>query len=419
MFSALYLALLLILVCLIVRVVSFEWRERSATPRARLAWQWANTVGSVGAPFLWGVALANLLHGLPLDEKGVFTGTFLDLFSGYTVLAGLATVLLFALHGATFLTLRTHGDLGARAAAAARRLSAPAAIVVIAFLGWTVAVAVDGNERGVAGPLVPAVVGAVAVVLCAVLVRSGRVGWAFAATGVAAIAIVATLFTGLYPRVLVSDPDVRQQPDGDGRGDRALRADRDHGRRRRATSRRPPLPGVDVPRPARTPGRRRLIPTKEPNMSATTDPPEGSPTTTTTAAAAPPRKKARFGRRAVVWLIIVVASVLGVVSILSSWANQQALDNDNWRETSQEIIENPKVAPALSAFVVDQLYSNVDLAGSSARSSRRASSRSPAPPCPRCVSRPPRTSRSCWRGRASRSASSTRASSRIRSSSTS
>jgi cytochrome d ubiquinol oxidase subunit II len=206
MFSALYLALLLILVCLIVRVVSFEWRERSASPRTRLAWQWANTIGSVGAPFLWGVALANLLHGLPLDDKGVFTGTFLDLFSGYTVLAGLATVLLFALHGATFLTLRTHGDLGMRAAAAARRLSAPAAIVVIAFLGWTVAVAVDGNERGVAGPLVPAVAGAVAVVLCAVLVRSGRVGWAFAATGVAAIAIVATLFTGLYPRVLVSDP---------------------------------------------------------------------------------------------------------------------------------------------------------------------------------------------------------------------
>ena len=100
-------------------------------------------------------------------------------------------------------------------------------------------------------------------------------------------------------------------------------------------------------------------------MSATTDPPEDSPTTTTTttAAAAAPRRKAHLGRRAVVWSIIVVASVLGVISILSSWANQQALDNDNWRETSQEIIENPKVAPALSAFVVDQLYSNVDLAG--------------------------------------------------------
>jgi cytochrome d ubiquinol oxidase subunit II len=206
MFSALYLALLLILVCLIVRVVSFEWRERSASRRARLGWQWANTVGSVGAPFLWGVALANLLGGLPLDDKGVFTGTFLDLFSGYTVLAGLATVLLFALHGATFLTLRTHGDLSVRAAAAARALSAPAVVAIVAFLGWTVVVAVDGNERGVAGPLVPAVVGAAAVVLCAALVRAGRVGWAFAATGVAAVATVATLFTGLYPRVLVSDP---------------------------------------------------------------------------------------------------------------------------------------------------------------------------------------------------------------------
>ena len=206
MFSSLYLALLLILVCLIIRVVSFEWRERSETRRARLAWQWANTVGSIGAPFLWGVALANLLHGLPLDDKGVFTGTFLDLFNGYTVLAGLATVLLFALHGATFLTLRTTGDLGARASAAARRLSVPAAIAVAAFLAWTVAVAVDRNERGVAGPLVPAVLGALAVVACVVLLRTGRRGWAFASTGVAAILLIATLFTGLYPRVLVSDP---------------------------------------------------------------------------------------------------------------------------------------------------------------------------------------------------------------------
>ncbi len=159
MFSALYLALLLILVCLIVRVVSFEWRGRSETPRGRLAWQWANTVGSVGAPFLWGVALANLLHGLPLNADGDFTGTFLDLFSGYTVLAGLAAVLLFALHGAAFLTLRTDGDLRVRAATAARRLSLPAAVAVAGFLGWTVGVAVDRNDRGVLGPLVPAILG--------------------------------------------------------------------------------------------------------------------------------------------------------------------------------------------------------------------------------------------------------------------
>jgi cytochrome d ubiquinol oxidase subunit II len=206
MFSALYLAMLLILVCLILRVVSFEWRERTTSPRGRALWQWANTVGSVGAPFLWGVALASLLHGLPLNSDGDFTGTFLELFTAYTVLAGIATVALFALHGATFLTLRTAGVLRDRAAATARRLSVPVAVVAGAALAWTVAVAVDRNERGVLGPLVPAVLGVAALVLCALLVRSGRSGWAFAMTGLAAVGMIATIFTGLYPRVLVSDP---------------------------------------------------------------------------------------------------------------------------------------------------------------------------------------------------------------------
>src|SRR5436309_1902000 len=93
MFSGFYLALLLILVCLIVRVVSFEWREKSSNPRWRSTWRWANTVGSIGAPFVWGVALANLVHGVPLTSSHGYSGDFLDLFSGYTVFAGLAVVL--------------------------------------------------------------------------------------------------------------------------------------------------------------------------------------------------------------------------------------------------------------------------------------------------------------------------------------
>jgi cytochrome bd ubiquinol oxidase subunit II len=82
MFSAFYLVLLLILVCLIVRVVSFEWRERADDPRWRHFWRWTNTVGSVGAPFLWGLALSNLLRGIPLDGDAIalvatiFTGLY-------------------------------------------------------------------------------------------------------------------------------------------------------------------------------------------------------------------------------------------------------------------------------------------------------------------------------------------------------
>jgi cytochrome d ubiquinol oxidase subunit II len=206
MFSGFYLALLLILVLLIVRVVSFEWREKSDDPRWRTTWRWANTVGSIGAPFIWGVALANLVHGVPLDSNGDYSGNILDLFSAYTVLAGIAVVALFALHGATFLSLRTRGDLRARAGAASRRLAVPVAVVVGATLAWTVAVGVDRNDKSVFPPVLPAALGVAALVAAVVFVTRQRSGAAFVATGLATVLWVATIFTTLYPRVLVSHP---------------------------------------------------------------------------------------------------------------------------------------------------------------------------------------------------------------------
>ena len=206
MFSGFYVALLLILVFLIVRVVSFEWREKAEGTGWRTTWLWANTIGSFGASFLWGVALANLLQGVPLNSSYVFTGGIVDLFSLYTVAAGLAVVAMFALHGATYLTLRTTGDLGERASRAARRLAVPAGVLGIGVAGWTVLVAHNNNDRAILPTTVPAVLTAVALILAVVLTRAGRSGWAFAATGLGAIGFIATLFTGLYPRVLVSDP---------------------------------------------------------------------------------------------------------------------------------------------------------------------------------------------------------------------
>jgi len=206
MFSGFYLALLLILVLLIVRVVSFEWREKRDDPGWRRTWLWANTIGSVGAPFLWGIALANLVQGVPLDSSHEFTGNVLDLFSPYTVVAGLAVVAMFAAHGATYLTLRTLGDLEERAAAAARRLAVPAAILGLGIGLWTVVVAHDNNDRGVLPTAVVAALTTVMLILAVAFTRVGRSGWAFAATGLAAIGFVATIFTGLYPRVIVSNP---------------------------------------------------------------------------------------------------------------------------------------------------------------------------------------------------------------------
>jgi cytochrome bd ubiquinol oxidase subunit II len=206
MFSGFYIALLLVLVLLIVRVVSFEWREKHDGPRWRTTWMWANTIGSLGAPFIWGVALANLLNGVPLNSSHAFVGNFLDLFRPYTVLAGLAVVVLFALHGATYLTLRTLGDLRERAAATSARLSAPAAVLGIGLLAWTVAVAHTHNARGVLPTALIAIPTALALLAATVCTFASLRGSAFAMTGLSAIGVVATIFTGLYPRVLVSHP---------------------------------------------------------------------------------------------------------------------------------------------------------------------------------------------------------------------
>ena len=120
MFSGFYIALLLLLVFLIVRVLSFEWRERHEHSRWLGVWAWANTIGSLGAALIWGVAFSNLLYGVPINSSGDFDGSFWDLFNLYTLLGGVAVVLLFAFHGATYLTLRTTGELCRRAATAAR-----------------------------------------------------------------------------------------------------------------------------------------------------------------------------------------------------------------------------------------------------------------------------------------------------------
>ena len=206
MFSGFYVALLLVLVFLIVRVCSFEWRTKSESARWRSAWSWANTVGSFGAALIWGVGLANLVSGVPIDSDGDFAGNFADLFSPYTLAAGVAVVLLFAFHGAMFLTLRTTGELAVRAEGAARRLAIPAALVTAAFLVSTVAVAMDRNDKDLFPPAIPAAVGIAALALACYFLLAGSHGRAFAMTGLGTIALVATLFVSLYPRVMVSSP---------------------------------------------------------------------------------------------------------------------------------------------------------------------------------------------------------------------
>jgi len=170
----------------------------------RGVWTWVNSIASLGIPLIWGIALTSLLHGVPVSSAQEYTGTFWDLFTPYTVFAGLALVALFALHGAVYLALRTNGDLRARAELTAMRISVPAALVGAAFLIWTLIVGIDNNDKSVFPGIVVVVLAAAAAVAAVILVRARREGLAFIATAATIVLAVATLFTELYPRVMVS-----------------------------------------------------------------------------------------------------------------------------------------------------------------------------------------------------------------------
>ena len=113
--SALYLGIVLLLVALIARGVSLEWRGKGRSRAWRGGWSLALTAGSIVAPLVLGIALGDLLAGLPIDEDGAFTGRVWSIFTGFGVWTGLTLVALCLLHGATFLAIRTTDELRQRA----------------------------------------------------------------------------------------------------------------------------------------------------------------------------------------------------------------------------------------------------------------------------------------------------------------
>jgi cytochrome d ubiquinol oxidase subunit II len=121
-FSGFYLALMLLLVALIARAVSMEFRGKVDSPSWRKVWDWSFGLGSLLPAVLFGVAFGNILRGLPIDAPGTFQGTFLGLLNPYAILVGVLSLLLFVMHGAIYMTLKSDGELRARSARVASRL---------------------------------------------------------------------------------------------------------------------------------------------------------------------------------------------------------------------------------------------------------------------------------------------------------
>lgn len=201
LFSGFYLALLLILLALIARGVSFEYRHQ----RPELAWKRRFDsmiiIGSAVPALLWGVAFANIVQGVPLDGDHNYTGTLFDLLNPYALLGGLTTLLLFFTHGVVFAALKTDGEIRERA----RRLAAKAGAITIAvaatFLVWT------GLANGSAWFWALAAVAAVALVGAWLANGRGAERTAFTLMAVTIGAAVFGLFAALFPEVMPASND--------------------------------------------------------------------------------------------------------------------------------------------------------------------------------------------------------------------
>ncbi|MBL3686878.1 cytochrome d ubiquinol oxidase subunit II [Leucobacter zeae] len=209
MFSGFYLALLLILVALILRGVSFEYRHQGKGER----WTgWFDRFifwGSVLPPFLWGVAFANLVQGVPIAplETGgwIYEGTLLTLLNPYGLLGGVVMLLVCFVHGLVFVSLKTEGEMRGRARRLATRVGIAAIAAAAAFLAWTVALHLDSPNLGlIIGCAAVAAAGLVAGFLANL---GGREGWAFTGNAVAIAFALLAIFAALHPNVIHSSID--------------------------------------------------------------------------------------------------------------------------------------------------------------------------------------------------------------------
>lgn len=205
LFDGFYLALLLILVALIARGVSFEYRRLGRSDRWKSWFDGMIIIGSAVPALLWGVAFANIIQGVAIDETGTYTGTLFDLLNPYGLLGGLTTLMLFFTHGVQFVALKTDGDLKERAHALAGRAGLVTIVVAAAFLVWTILQHLDAAHLAVIVGLAAAA--AVALIGSWVANRARRDGWAFGLTAATVVFAVGTILAALYPNVMPSTTD--------------------------------------------------------------------------------------------------------------------------------------------------------------------------------------------------------------------
>jgi len=205
-FSGFYLAFMLLLAALIFRAVSFEFRKYVVTEQARARWDMAFSIGSAVPALLYGVAFGNVLKGLPIDQSGRYWGTFISLLNPYSLLVGILSLVLFTMHGAIYLTLKTEGGQKEKMVAVINKLWI--AFIVLYFLAtfatfFSAGFLFDGMLKNpVFWVLIIALFACI--VFIPVSVRAAKYGYAFLASSVTIASMILLAALSLFPRIVPS-----------------------------------------------------------------------------------------------------------------------------------------------------------------------------------------------------------------------
>ena len=207
MFSGFYLALFLLLVGLIMRGISFEYRSKDPSPKWRSRFDWMIAIGSFLAALLLGAAFANLARGVPINADMMFTGNLFTLLNPYGLLGGVTTVAIFLLHGANFLGLKLEGELRERVNTLASKLWIAASVLYIILGIFTY---IEGFwNRGQIDPGIVPLAAVSALLVAGYFIRQKSEGWAFIMVALNIVLTQVTFFSMTFPNVMTSttNPD--------------------------------------------------------------------------------------------------------------------------------------------------------------------------------------------------------------------
>lgn len=209
-FSSFYLALMLLLFALIFRAVSMEFRGKVDSPKWKRFWDWAFGLGSLLPAILFGVAIGNILRGIPLNETGLFTGNFFGLLNPYSVLVGILSMVLFTMHGAIYLCNKTNGKQRERMENIIPKLW-------IAFVSLYFTVTIYSTfeasflfEGAMQNPLfwLSFILLLGSLLYTPIAVKAKKFGTAFLTSSVTILAMLGLMAISLFPRLVPSSTDL-------------------------------------------------------------------------------------------------------------------------------------------------------------------------------------------------------------------